>query len=406
MSLKMSGGPATRNLKIILLFSALIIAGSTLFYTKTLVEKLQQREKQSAELYAKSLEFVFRSDEAPSNLTFIFENIIKPIDFPLIYTTGKDDSFDLSTKSSFKNFPIDSTLKQDDQKQYVVRKMREMDAINPPIVIKYNDTLVLGKIHYGDSDLILQLRNYPYYQIIFAAAFVLIGYIIFSNIKKNEQSSIWVGMSKETAHQLGTPISSLMGWSELLRLSYHDPDKVLDISDEINNDLQRLNKITQRFSKIGSNPELKEANVYEEIEKTIKYFERRLPQIGKNVSLKVEGNENLCAKLNPELFGWVLENLIKNALDAIEGKKGSIAFRVQGHNKNIEIEVRDSGKGIDMKRRKDIFRPGYSTKRRGWGLGLSLTKRIIETYHSGRIFVKSSTPEGTTFKIILKKSNS
>ncbi|MGE5680678.1 MAG: sensor histidine kinase [Bacillota bacterium] len=402
--MKMTGGPATRNLKIILLIFAFIIAAGTLYYTRGLVEKLQQREKKNAELYAKSLEYVGNSNDV-SNLTFIFENMIKPIDFPLILTTGENDSINLKSQDSFRNFKIDSSLSPQKQLAYVKEKIKEMDAINAPIAITYNDTIVFGKIHYGDSDLIKQLRNYPFYQIAFAAAFILIGYIIFSYIKKNEQSSIWVGMSKETAHQLGTPISSLMGWSEILKLSHKDPDKVLDISEEIDNDLARLNKITQRFSKIGSHPELKNANVFEEIEKTLKYFERRLPQIGKNVSLKVEGNESLCAKLNPELFGWVLENLIKNALDAIESKKGSITFFVSGHHKNVEIEVRDTGKGIDMKRKKDIFRPGYSTKRRGWGLGLSLTKRIIEVYHSGKIFVKNSSSEGTTFKIILSKSS-
>ncbi|MDP4172350.1 MAG: HAMP domain-containing sensor histidine kinase [Bacteroidota bacterium] len=400
--MKMTGGPATRNLKIILLVAALIIAAGTLYYTRGLVEKLQKREKQIAELYAKGMEYIANPEDNSTNLTFIFENMIKPIDFPLILT-GSDDSFDLKLKNSFRNFAIDSTLSLKEQTAYVKKEIAEMDAINPPITIAYNDTIVLGRIHYGNSELIKQLRNYPYYQIAFAAAFILIGYVIFSYIKKNEQSSIWVGMSKETAHQLGTPLSSLMGWSEILKLSHKDPDRVLDISEEINNDLARLNKITQRFSKIGSQPELKDANVYEEIEKTIKYFERRLPQIGKNVVLKLEGDENLCTKLNPELFSWVLENLIKNALDAIEGKKGSISFYVTNHHKNIEIEVKDTGKGIDMRRKKDIFRPGYSTKRRGWGLGLSLTKRIIETYHKGKIFVKSSSPEGTTFKIILHK---
>jgi signal transduction histidine kinase len=209
-------------------------------------------------------------------------------------------------------------------------------------------------------------------------------------------------MAKETAHQLGTPISSLLGWSELLKLNYNNPDKVLDISEELNNDLSRLNKITLRFSKIGSKPELKEINVYETIDKVVNYFRRRIPQIGKNVTLLIEGDQSVCTLLNPDLFEWVIENLIKNALDAIEGKKGSISVKIFRSGKNVDIEVKDTGKGIDMKRRKDVFRPGYSTKRRGWGLGLSLSKRIVEEYHKGKIFVKSSSPEGTTFKIILK----
>jgi signal transduction histidine kinase len=211
-------------------------------------------------------------------------------------------------------------------------------------------------------------------------------------------------MAKETAHQFGTPISSLMGWLEMLKINYKEPDKVLDISEEISNDVEKLNKITYRFSKIGSKPELAKTNVIEELKQVISYFERRLPQTGKSVELKIFGDENVCAQINPELFEWVIENLIKNALDAIDENKGQIEMTVKEVKKHVEVEVKDSGKGIEIKRRKDVFRPGYSTKKRGWGLGLSLSKRIIEGYHGGKIFVKSSMPgEGTIFKIILKR---
>jgi hypothetical protein len=233
----------------------------------------------------------------------------------------------------------------------------------------------------------------------------VIGYIGFSSIKRSEQSNIWVGMAKETAHQFGTPISSLMGWLEMLKINYKEPDKVLDITEEISNDVEKLNKITYRFSKIGAKPELIKKNVIEELKQVIAYFERRLPQTGKSVELNISGDENAYADINSELFEWVIENLIKNALDAIEGTSGKIEMSVKEFKKRVEIEVNDSGKGIEMKRRKDVFRPGYSTKKRGWGLGLSLSKRIIEGYHGGKIFVKSSMPgEGTTFKIILKSS--
>jgi signal transduction histidine kinase len=210
-------------------------------------------------------------------------------------------------------------------------------------------------------------------------------------------------MAKETAHQFGTPISSLMGWLEMLKMNYKEPDKVLDVTEEISNDVEKLNKITYRFSKIGAKPELAKKNVIEEMKQVVAYFERRLPQTGKSVELKISGDENACAEINSELFEWVIENLIKNALDAIEGTSGKIEISVKEFKKRVEVEVIDSGKGIEMKRRKDVFRPGYSTKKRGWGLGLSLSKRIIEGYHGGKIFVKSSMPgEGTTFKIILK----
>jgi len=180
---------------------------------------------------------------------------------------------------------------------------------------------------------------------------------------------------------------------------------VLDITDEISDDVDKLNKITNRFSKIGAVPELKPYSVYNELSKVVEYFERRLPQLGKSVEISISGDKNATAQLNADLFEWVIENLIKNALDAIEHKQGKIDIKIKELRKQIDIEITDNGKGIDLKRRKDIFRPGYSTKRRGWGLGLSLSKRIIEVYHKGKIFVKSSViGEGTTFKIILKKS--
>lgn len=399
----MSGGPASINIKIVLLAFALAISGGTLFYTHTLVQKLQAKEKQIVKLYAKSLEYLANVDDPSTNLTFIFENIIKPIDFPLILT-DQNNKVNLRNRSGYRNITIDSTLSLEEQEAFIAKKVHELDEINPPIPVVYGDSIVFGKIHYGDSGLVYQLRNYPYFQILVAAMFMLIGYISFSYIKRNEQSNIWVGMAKEAAHQLGTPISSLMGWSELLKMSHDNPDRVVDIADEINNDLERLDKITHRFSKIGSQPELKLTNVYEVVERTINYFRRRLPQIGKNVEISIEGKEDTITELNAGLFEWVIENLIKNALDAIEAKRGRISFYVYETQKNIEIEVKDTGKGIDLKRRKDIFRPGYSTKRRGWGLGLSLSKRIIEEYHQGKIFVKTSSPEGTTFKIILRRS--
>ncbi|HSL87922.1 MAG TPA: HAMP domain-containing sensor histidine kinase, partial [Ignavibacteriaceae bacterium] len=335
---------------------------------------------------------------------FLFENIIKPIDFPMIITGG-DDDFTVRNKSDVRNVKYDTTLSDLELQLFLQNLVKEMDATHPPIIVAYEDTIILSKIHYGDSELIRQLKFYPYLQIIIAALFIIIGYIGFSHIKKSEQSNIWVGMAKETAHQFGTPISSVMGWLEMLKLNYSDPDKVKDITDEINDDVEKLNRITNRFSKIGSKPEMKSQNIFEEADKVIKYFNRRLPQTGKSVELAVLGNQKAEANLNAELFEWVLENLIKNALDAIDNKQGKIEIKIEETKKAVEIEVSDNGKGIDLNRRKDVFRPGYSTKRRGWGLGLSLSKRIIEGYHGGKIFVKSSVlGEGTTFKIVLKKS--
>ncbi|MBA4251534.1 MAG: sensor histidine kinase, partial [Chlorobiaceae bacterium] len=311
------------------------------------------------------------------------------------------------SKSDIRNIKYDTNLSRPELEKFFNEKIAEMDETNNPILVKFiadQDTLILTKIHFGDSDLINQLKYYPYLQLLIASIFVLIGYIGFSQIKKSEQGNIWVGMAKEIAHQFGTPISSLMGWVEILKMNYRDPDKVLDTAEEIENDVEKLNKITYRFSKIGSKPELKIENVFHKLSKVVEYYKRRLPQSGKKVEINLSGQDNLLTRVNCELFEWVIENLIKNSLDAIENGKGKIDITVKAEKSNIEIEVTDNGKGIDGKRRKDVFRPGYSTKRRGWGLGLSLSKRIIEDYHNGKIFVKSSViNEGTTFKIVLKK---
>lgn len=401
--MKMAGGPASVNFKIFLLFVALLLAGGTLYYTQSLVSKLQQKERQIVDLYAKGFEYIANTTNPDVDLTFLFDNIIKPIDFPMIITGGEDD-LTVRNKSDVRNVKFDTTLTDDKLQVYFQNLIREMDEAHPPIIVAYEDSIILQKIHYGDSELITKLKYYPYLQIVIAALFIIIGYIGFSQIKKSEQSNIWVGMAKETAHQFGTPISSLMGWLEMLKLNYTNPDKVMDIAEEISDDVEKLNRITYRFSKIGSTPEMKIHNVYEEARKVTNYFNRRLPQTGKSVDLNISGNNSAEAMLNAELFEWVLENLIKNALDAIENQNGKISISIEESSKHVEIDVADNGKGIDIKRRKDVFRPGYSTKRRGWGLGLSLSKRIIEGYHGGKIYVKSSVPgEGTTFKILLNK---
>jgi signal transduction histidine kinase len=402
--MKMSGGPASTNFKIFLLIIAILIAAGTLFYTQNLVQRLQEKEKQIVELYAKGIQYIANTTDSGADLTFLFENIIKPIDFPLVITDA-NDVLNLNNRSDIRNVKYDTTLSRTQLKDLFEKKIKEMDEQHNPILVTYADSIILQKIHYGDSELIDQLQFYPYLQIIIAALFIILGYIGFSNIKKSEQSNIWVGMAKETAHQFGTPISSLMGWIEMLKLHYQDKDRVLDITEEISDDVEKLNKITNRFSKIGAVPELKKLSVYEEVHKVKEYFERRIPQLGKSVEIILSGDKQANAELNGELFEWVIENLIKNALDAIDHKQGKIEITVTEMRKEIEVDVTDNGKGIDLKSRKDIFRPGYSTKRRGWGLGLSLSKRIIEVYHKGKIFVKSSViGEGTTFKIILKKS--
>ncbi|MBU1097223.1 MAG: HAMP domain-containing histidine kinase [Bacteroidetes bacterium] len=399
----MNGGPASMYLKLILLVIASFIAAGTLIYTQQLVNDLQERERQIVKLYASSLESVAR--DASSGVDFTFQlDIIKRINFTLILAEVDSNNLALEVIGQ-RNVLIDSTMSHDKIESELLKLTEELKKLHDPILIIIPDAHTRQAVFYGDSILVTKLMYYPYLQIIFAIIFILIFYVSFSYMKRNEQSNIWVGMAKETAHQLGTPISSLMGWQEILKMSYDKADNVLDVANEMENDLVRLNKITNRFSKIGSKPELKEEFLYEEIDKVLNYFKRRIPQSSKKVSLSVEGDRNLKCKINHELFEWVIENLIKNALDAMDNERsGLITIKFQKTNKHIEIDIIDNGKGIDLRRRKDVFRPGYSTKKRGWGLGLSLARRIIENYHKGKISVKSSVQnEGTVFQILLPK---
>jgi signal transduction histidine kinase len=286
-----------------------------------------------------------------------------------------------------------------------------MKDLNPPVKVSYQDSLILSYVNYGQSDLITKLKYLPFFEFFIAGIFIFLGYIGFSYIKKHEQSNIWVGLSKETAHQLGTPLSSLFGWLVMLKDTKDKTEELEGISSEIENDLEKLKKIAGRFSKIGSQPKLIEENITKVIEGVSVYFEKRIPslvstdgKVTKKVSVNILNSEDIFVKINKDLFEWVIENLLKNALDAIDKNTGSINFRISEKGREVLIDVTDNGKGIDKKFRKDIFRPGYSTKRRGWGLGLSLAKRIIDDYHKGKLILLSSEMEvGTTFRIKLQK---
>jgi Histidine kinase-, DNA gyrase B-, and HSP90-like ATPase/His Kinase A (phospho-acceptor) domain len=398
------------NIKLFLLILAVVITAGTFYYTQDLVNKLQKSERDIVELYANSLQFIADpTSNENEDFTFVFENIIKRINFPLILTLANNEPLDNSGRGT-RNIIIDTTLTPVEVNEFLKSKIQELKKIHDPINVVYKDPdgneQIFNKIYYGNSDIVQRLKYYPFLQILFAFFFVGIAYISFSYLKKTEQSNIWVGMAKEIAHQLGTPISSLMGWAELLKLKIKTPNEVLNIASEMENDLSRLNKITNRFSKIGSKPVLKDYDIVEVINSVTKYFEKRLPQTGKDVELIFPNPKSITIKLNAELFEWVIENLIKNAIDAIGSKKGKILVAMQEKNDIIEIEVTDNGKGINPKNKKNVFKPGYSTKSRGWGLGLSLSKRIIEDYHKGNLILKNSVQnEGTTFLIMLNKQS-
>lgn len=379
---------------------AILIAAGTLIYTQSIVRNLITREKRTAHLYAESLQYIASDQSTSQDYSFIFDDVVGSIDFPMILTDSHNEPF-IPYSRSIRNVKLDTTWSLRRQREYLLKLVREMDKENKPIKVSLGN-VVLNYVHYGESGMVTQLRFVPYVEFGIAGLFILIGYIAFSYIKRSEQSNIWVGMARETAHQLGTPLSSLMGWMELLKTDVDETRKSEIIAD-VEQDLGRLSKVTKRFSKIGSLPELRTARVSDIVQNVFSYFSKRIPQSGKKVALTVSGDTTVCAKFNSELFEWVLENLIKNALDAMEDKEGSINVNISREEKYVAIDVSDSGKGIDMKFRRDIFRPGYSTKKRGWGLGLSLARRIVETYHDGQIFLKDSkSGKGSTFRIKLK----
>ena len=391
-------GPRSANIKIALLIAAFLIIVPILLYTHYLVEKLQKREQEVASLYAKSVEYLANSPYTGADYSFIFDELIQAIDFPIIET----DAADKEIKAA-RNVEVDSSLPKSQQDAFLISLIHEMDIMNHPILVSYQDTILLSRVHYGESPLITRLRWLPYIEITIGALFILVGYIGFSYIKRSEQSNIWVGMARETAHQLGTPLSSMMGWIEILKLHSLSDTKLAETIADMENDLNRLKRIADRFSKIGSKPDLREEELYDVVQNVILYFQKRIPQMGKRVDISVETTERVTAHINRELFEWVLENLVKNGLDAMEDGKGKITFRIARSNGVPVIDVTDTGKGIDATYRKDIFRPGFSTKKRGWGLGLSLSKRIVESYHKGKLSVKESRPGfGTTFRIKLK----
>jgi signal transduction histidine kinase len=390
--------PKSGNIKTALLVAAFVIIIPILLYTHNLVDRLQKKEREVAALYAKSVEYLANSPYSGGEYNFIFDELIRAIDFPII----ESDANDVEIKAS-RNIEIDTTLPKSERDAYVRSLIADMDKLNRPIVVSYQDTVILSRVHYGESLLITRLRWLPYIEIVIGALFIFVGYIGFSYIKRSEQSNIWVGMARETAHQLGTPLSSMMGWVEIMKLRPEVDAKVTETIAEMENDLLRLNKIADRFSKIGSRPDLREEELSEVVKGVIVYFQKRIPQMGKRVDIIIEPAEPVRAKINRELFEWVLENLVKNGLDAMEEGKGKISFRISRLNGAPVIDVTDTGKGIDAAYRKDIFRPGFSTKKRGWGLGLSLSKRIVETYHRGKLSVKESKlGVGTTFRIKLR----
>ncbi len=375
------------SIKFILFFSALVIASSSLIYTNFIVKKIANDERKKIELWAEAYKEVQQVDLDEELSMTVFKIIQENKTIPVILADEKD--------SIIAYINLDTTKIR--KKGYLKKQLSIMKESREAIVIDYYQ----GKknfIYYQDSLILKQLVYYPYIQLAIVFLFVLAAFFAFRSSQKAEENQVWVGMSKETAHQLGTPISSLLAWIEMLKLKDEDHTVV----DEVTKDINRLETITERFSKIGSKPVLKETNVIEILDSSVEYLKRRTSSKVAYI-LNFGKYDTVNVPLNVALFEWVVENLCKNAIDAMAGI-GSITIDVTNNPKNVFIEITDTGKGIPKSKYKTVFRPGYTSKKRGWGLGLSLAKRIIEIYHKGKIFVKTSeVGKGTTFKIILKK---
>ena len=378
------------NIKAALFLLGFILVIFLFTYTQGIVNELRKDNGEIVKLYAEIIAQTI-SDENDTNLDFVFDEIIQKAQFPIIYSNNKKD-------------PIYSKNINTDKSN--LRKIQStMDEQNEPISLRYanpltNKIILIGYLHYGDSSQIEKLKWLPFIEIGAITLFILLGFISFSIIRNSEKRNIWVGMARETAHQLGTPISSLMGWLEWMKNKPNDQEKIID---DISLDLQRLQQVSDRFSKMGSETKIEEVHLSNIVDKIVLYFNRRIPSMGKSIIIENKLESDLKIRANGILISWAIENVVKNAIDALDNE-GIISLKSKFENKSVIIVIEDSGKGISRKNWKNIFRPGFSTKEQGWGLGLSLTSRIINEIHGGSIYVSQSKPnQGSTIEISLPK---
>jgi signal transduction histidine kinase len=390
----MNGYRNSVNIKLGLFFVGLILIIGLLAYSNSIVSRLKNDNREIVKLYSEIIAKTVNED-SDTNLSFVFDEIIKKVQFPIIYS-------DPESKPIYARNLSERLTSEELQKS-----LASMDQQNDPIPIVYmdrdsNESIILGYLHYGDSDLIRKLQWLPYLEIGVVALFIFIGFIAFNSIRNSEKRNIWVGMARETAHQLGTPVSALMGWVDRLRTH---PEESTNVVKEMESDLKRLEQIGSRFSKMGSDSELKSISLKELVDRQSAYLKKRLPLLKKEIKLTVLGIDNISIEGNEILLGWAIENVIRNGIDSIQSEKGKVDISISSDDVSGIIQIQDSGAGILKKDWKNIFRPGFSTKERGWGLGLSLVNRIINEIHDGEIKVlHSKIGFGTCFEIRIKKS--
>ena len=358
-------------------------------YTRYLSAELREDNRDVVKLYAEIIAATVQ-DESNTNIDFIFENIIKKVKFPIIQSDQNNNP------QLWTNLPSNINSNSDR-----IKFLSSMDKINMPIPLVFNDKtkgpITFGYLHYGDSTLIQKIQIWTYIELISIGMFVLFGFMGFSFIRNSEKQHIWVGLSRETAHQLGTPVSALLGWLDHLK---NDSSNVKNIIPELESDIERLEQVSRRFSKMGSKPEMEYFDLSKKVENVLSYLKRRIPTLDKKVELVNNIEPDIDIMANGTLLSWAIENLIKNSIDSISGDSGSIHVGMNKNKNNVKIRISDSGCGIPKKDWKNIFRPGFSTKQSGWGLGLSLCQRIINEVHKGEIYIIESSEEaGTIFEI-------
>lgn len=385
------------QVKVLLAFLSFLVIAVLLFYAKTLVDELIEREKENVEFYADVIEHYVKLPNSNSeDLLFFMDRIPKIVSFPMIFTNEYDIPNYPYTQFSL-NIPIDTTQSDTLIKQMLISEINMMRGTYNPIFIKDNNGKVISKIYYTHSALVNSLRLLPYIELIIVIAFVFMGYVAFSYLRRSEQSRVWVGMAKEAAHQLGTPLSSLLAWLEILKQSRNEEELFETTLVEMERDIARLNTIAIRFSKIGSQPELKEENLSQIVNEVVDYYQKRIPGV-KEIQFEKSIQADVIGYANHDLISWVFENLCKNAIEAIEKSQGIITVNLTKVQNKMIVLFSDTGKGMTSSVKRQAFTPGFSTKKRGWGIGLSLSKRIIEEYHKGKLFIKESTPKkGTSF---------
>lgn len=386
-----------RRGKILLLIIAVLIGVASILYTNWLTQKMANEERNKVEIWAEATKGII---DASINVSSPEMSALQTryLEF-LRLVTSQNTTIPILVVEPDGTFNIDKNIsyKPEKRNEVLQKELEKMKDYAEPIRIDFPEN-GYQLLYYRESTILRNLRLYPVIQLVVILIFIVVAYFAFNATNRAEQNQVWVGMSKETAHQLGTPISSLMAWIELLKLKDVDPNLIKELEQDTN----RLERITERFSKIGSKPELLRINLIEVLNSAISYLKRRTSDKVK-FNLNYDTNAYIETPLNAALFSWVIENLCKNAIDAM-GNNGSITISLKEKDKQVNIDITDTGCGISKNHQKSIFHPGFSTKKRGWGLGLSLAKRIVEIYHCGKIFIKNSEPgKGTTFRIILNK---